>query len=321
MKKFFTFLIFCITCTSIFAKSMQITILSSDSYNITASAILKGALDYAKMAKTRLGADIGIDIHKAKDGEALKEQILNYKADGVSGLILSLTAEATPSDFDSFLAEVSSDEFSISIINPSENFENALVLLKADREKEVELVSDFIKDKTYIFHTKSVYILKDENCEAIEQSKASDLISNIFTKENFDTLCKNTEDNIFVSTPNIATFCKSQNTYISSLENYGLIIANRQLLDDLNFLKENRNRRFVISLETSAMSIAYIEMNLLSATIMQDFFGYGFLSAKALIEKGIEALNPSEKLQKLSPSLYSTENIEELIETCKSWLK
>ncbi len=314
LPAFIVFLILPVFCLC--SEKVKLAFLSHDTLNCTENGILMGANDYMQKAKVRFGKDFSAEIFPIS--ENLPEQLKILKSRGFSGAFVSLGA--TPANM---AAIPQIDGFCTAFINAKTNPKNALFTVTCNAQIRDNLLIDFLKRRTNMRNFLLVHLFRADLPEAksIDKAAAEEYAKPYFDGRQFGKICDASEHSRFFAAKYFSQLYENFSEQIARMDNHGFVLYSPELLDDTSKVASDGDRKFAVSISISPMSTALMERGVLSACIVDDYYGYGFLSAKVLLEKLCANLNPERDFVELPPTLYTKDSLNELKKLWLSWLR
>ncbi len=261
--------------------------------------------------------------------EALKDLSTRYNTEFSVKNITPITAEysGVKNQADILLKDLSSPENIGAIVIP--NLSNNEKLIEAidtldAKKKPIALVSTDLPQSKRIFFVESnsdiivkeIFneiegFLKEPNFKLIvvysgktEQFNAPEPIpSRNSQKEMIDSL-KGKPYVIYASSVYFSEFTKKFKHDLDTLDNYGILFLDASPLINSVSIAPDGDRDFIIVMSLRPHLSQYLREKEISMCIGGDYFGYGYLSTIAIIEKHFEGKNPLKASRVLMPIKY-----------------
>ena len=120
-----------------------------------------------------------------------------------------------------------------------------------------------------------------------------------------------------------SVYAEQNKIEIARYDNYGEIFFSPKLLADIAPIKKDTDRHYAICIGVLPQFEFFLSSGMLDACIYDDFYGWGYIGTRILLEK-IHAPKPAETppQTKLLPPLVATpENLKMFVDDWKKWLK
>lgn len=273
--------------------------------------------------------------------EALKDLSTRYNTEFVVKNITPITAEysGVKNQADILLNELQKPENIGAIVIPNlsnnEKLADAINSL-ALQKKPVALVSQDLANTKRIFFVESdsqviVKDIFDEIKNHLNETNFKLLVVYDGKEEKFNTpeptpssvsqkamldALKGKPYVQYASSVYFSEFSKKFKSEIEALDNYGIIFLDSMPLINSISINQDTDRDFVIVMSLRPHLNQYLKNKEISMCIGGDFFGYGYLSTIAIVEKSFEGKNPAKDSRVLKPIKYK---IYQTLEFDKNW--
>lgn len=314
LPAFIIFLILPVFCLC--AENVKLAFLSHNSFNPTENGILVGANDYMQKAKIRFGKDFSAEIFPISNN--LPKQLKELKSKGFSGAFVSLGTSDKNTDN---LPQI--DGFYTAFINAKSTPKNAIFAVSCNAQVKDNILIGFLKKRTNIRNFTLIHLFNANVpiAEQLNKARSIELALPYFSKPQFEKICETSPNSQFFAAKYFSQLYSNFSEQIARMDNHGFILYSPELLDDTTNVARDTDRKFVIATSINPMAVALIERGVLDATIVDDYYGYGFLSAKVLLEKICANFNPERDFVELPPALYTKNRLNELKKLWLSWLR
>ena len=108
---------------------------------------------------------------------------------------------------------------------------------------------------------------------------------------------------------------------IKRMDNYAEIFFNPMLLANLSPIERDTDRVFSLCVGALPQLDFYLSGGMLDSCVFDDYYGWGYFSARALAEKTISGIDPTERQRRLNPLVATPQNVEKFRRDWKLWLK
>lgn len=284
--------------------------------NNTHLAILKGANDALNDFNLRYGKDFrAIDFSQGKDGisqaQLLKEAAKDPQNIGAAVIPL----ESSKSLLEAQVILLASKKFpTVSMAFPLSQ-DGALQTVSISKDELLKnLTADLSSNKDRAkFQILAVISGKDD--AFIDEKQALESLSGIKRKV-AEALSKIAPVK-FISSTHFSEFQKKYAAELLALDNYSLVFLSELPLNDVSPLTEDSDRLSAISIGGNPYMAQYLNSKQVTLVVMPDYYGFGYLSAVALVEKYMQNKLPSIRNRELKPTLFTPLDLEKFN---KTWL-
>lgn len=307
MARFLGVLLIALFCASLHARNL-VYIFDSPTNN-THLAILKGANSALADFNLRYGKDFkAVDAvaisGKLKQAQALKK--ISQDSENIGAVIIP-----SPQNLNLLqaqVAELAAKNFPIIVLeNPLEN-SNALQTIFTDSNGIVKKFKEELGRKSDRIKFKIVAVIDGENEEFVDKDSALKSLSGL--KKEAALALLQIAPVKFASSKHFSNFQKLHEADLLALDNYAVVFLSELPLNDTTLLNKDGDRLITISLGGSPYMANFIKNGQINLLAMPDYFGLGYVSAVALVEKNMENKNPKQKLRTLMPIFFSADELD-----------
>ena len=284
--------------------------------NNTHLAILKGANDALKDFNLRYGKNFkAVDFSQGK-GDISQAQLLKEAAkdpQNIGAAVIPL--ESSKGELEAQVILLASKKFPTIALAFPLNQEGALQTIsisKDDLLKKLTLDLNSKKDRAK-FQILAVISGKDD--AFIDEKQALESLSGI-KRDVAEALLKIAPVK-FISASHFSEFQKKYAAELLALDNYSLVFLSELPLNDVSPLAEDSDRLSAVSIGGNPYMAQYLNSKQITLVAMPDYYGFGYLSAIALVEKYMQNKLPSAKLRNLDSSFFTPLDVGEFN---KAWI-
>jgi len=312
------YIIFCLFFASLCSASEKnIAIIFPNSFDTSYSAVMNGAKESAKNAEIRLRKNFNIQTIYTPH-ESLSEKLQELKNKKISGAIIYLE-DSKQSALKEKINSLFAENFFVVLLNYDIPESKRIAFIGNDEDVTLR----FILNKTrthndfndiacyYLFHGNET-----ERMDIDEQKNYDGINASIFRKlfERFPS------KNIFKS----RTYSDFFTTYEKTLkqdDNFAVLIMSADVLSNLPYIQRNLDTRLVIAIGGNAQFYGLLKDATLDALITNDYYGWGRIASKLLIEKLSENLDSESPIHLISPIIYTPADLKKFTHDWTLWLR
>ena len=323
MKKILaTFLILSTFLSGVFAKQVcKIAYIGNSTMPSANVAIYNGVRDALNELQSRYGKKFEIDFISENSSENQTKKIGNVYIAGYSGaVIFPISADVKLTSSVRALAEKS---FPVVLVGRDLKESKRLHYVGGDEKKFYEMLSEQLKIlagkdslQLYIYGNSNSFI-----ADSTEREKAKEKLFEV-AKANFNEVVLNSISDKKITLELIelySLFSMANKISIMRRDNYGEIFMSPELLADMTPIKRDTDRRFAICVGGAPYLAEYLQNGQLSACVYNDFYGWGYFSARAIAEKIVESVSPSSDVRLIKPLVATPETVDSFKSDWKKW--
>jgi len=316
------FLIFCILFLKLNAFSKDIVFIHSDRLNPASSAILNGLRDGFKDMKSRFGKSLNVQvITTLPNPQAQADAIASAYVSGAKAVVVfALKGDSLKAK----ISELNKKSFPIVAVgNFAENC-GAFYAVKTDSQKMTKSIESALQTFTNngkLPITAYFYSETQEDFDTSNYDSIKQLLPKNLNPENCVNILKNFTVKKLSAFRFYSDYALENKIEISRYDNYGAVFFNPKLLENTIPLPQDSDRRFVVCVGALPQFASYIKNKQINLCIYDDFYGWGYFTARTLSEKIFENKNPSSNIYKLPPIEITPSSYQLFISDWKKWLK
>jgi len=307
--------------------SVKFAFLSPNYQSPSTSATFNGARDAAKALRGRFGKDMSVDFISAENSAQKQlKQLSNLYLDGYKGAIV-YPVEGNANEISAAAQTLAERGFYVSIVGTQVNAEHLAACVSTDTKKTAEMLSKQIEKFS---EGKKISIL----CYFYDQGERKSLDftdKDLIAKYIYPNLTFKEFSNIFeplapskmIAMQYYWQYAKQNALEIQRYDNFGEIFFSPRLLEDVSPIKKDIDRRFAIVIGALPQFAFYLSAGAINACIYDDFYGWGYIAARALMEKSFDSQNGEvgTQFKLLSPLLATPNSVKDFVSDWRKWLK
>lgn len=325
MKKILaTFLILSTFLSCVFAKEVcKIAYIGNSTMPSANVAIYNGVRDALNELQSRYGKKFELEFVSEFSVENQIKKIGNVYIDGYSGAVVFPIS--TDTKLTSAMRALTEKSFPVVLVGRDLKESKRLLYVGGDEKKFYEMLSEQLKilagkDSLHL------YIYGNSNsflADSTERANAKEKLFQV-AKTNFNEVLLNTISDKKITLELIelySLFTMANKISIMRRDNYGEIFMSPELLADMTPINRDTDRRFAICVGGAPYLSEYLQSGQLSACVYNDFYGWGYFSARAIAERIVESILPSADIRLIKPLVATPENADSFKSDWKKWTK
>lgn len=271
-------------------------------------AILKGANDALKDFNLRYGKNFkAVDFSLANKTKAPQDEILKLSAENEENIgAVVLPTEGDTSKLEAQIILLAAKKFPTVIIENELKQEGSLQTLSSDSESLIKNISAELTRKKNRVKFQIFAVVRGENEGYIEEQKALDSLAG--ARRKIAEALLEIAPVKFVSSDHFSKFQEKHRAELLALDNYAIVFLSELPLNDLTPLMDDGDRLSTVTFGGSPYMAQYLKSKQADLVAMPDYYGFGYLSAVALVEKYMQNKTPSARHRKLAPSFFTPLN-------------
>lgn len=280
-------------------------------------AILKGANDALKDFNLRYGKTFkAVDFSLANKTSAPQDEILKTAAQGGENIgAVVIPAEGDTAKLEAQIILLAAKKFPTVIIENELKQDGALQTLSSESESLIKGVSAELEGKKNRVKFQIFAVIHGGEEGYLEEQKALDSLRGARRKIAESLL--DVAPVKFVSSEHFSKFQQKHKSELLALDNYAIVFLSELPLNDLTPLMDDGDRLSTVTFGGSPYMAQYLKSKQADLVAMPDYYGFGYLSAVALVEKYMQNKTPATRHRKLAPSFFTPLNLDEFN---KLWL-
>ena len=320
------------TCISTFAEvkdanAVKLAFLAPNYISSQNAAAFNGAKGSATELQARFGKKIEIQFISAEDSaEKQIGQLESLYLQGYAGAVV-LPVRNAKNNISAAAQTLAENGFFISIVGEEINVKHIAGCVATDSNKFAQALREQISKLSRGAKIRPVCYFyttgEKQELDFSEQKLLTEYLAPHFSFKQFTDIVQPLNPLKLIAFEYYSVYAEQNKIEIARYDNYGEIFFSPKLLADIAPIKKDTDRHYAICIGVLPQFEFFLSSGMLDACIYDDFYGWGYIGTRILLEK-IHAPKPAETppQTKLLPPLVATpENLKMFVDDWKKWLK
>ena len=303
------------------APEKKLLFLSDTPEAMEQNAIINGAREALSDLNTRYGADVCVlnitPASAAANARINQPQILEKYLSDPSAIGAIVVADPADASLAGMLKEFEKNKKPVALIRNDLPESGRSFFVETNGEKAVKSVLEEVEPhlKKNNFKLLVVHAAAEENFAAAAPERATPAQKALLESLKGKDYVRHASSEFF------SKFSKKFEGEIEALDNYGVILLDAAPLINSAPIKPDSDRNFIIIMSLRPYLGQYLRAKTISMCIGDDYFGFGYLSAIAVLQKHFEGKNANPGARVLDPIKYKVFQSEEFDKNLNSIFK
>ena len=317
-------------CTAEDAKdknALKLAFLAPNYISSPNAAAFNGAKGSATELQARFGKKIEIQFLSAEDSaEKQIGQLESLYLQGYAGAVV-FPVKGAKNNISAAAQTLAENGFFISIVGEEINAKYIAGCVSTDPSKFAQALREQISKLSGGAKIRPVCYFyttgEKQELDFSEQKLLSEYLAPHLSFKQFSDIIQPLNPQKLIAYEYYSVYAEQNKIEIARYDNYGEIFFSPKLLADIAPIKKDTDRHYAICIGVLPQFEFFLSSGMLDACIYDDFYGWGYIGARILLEK-IHAPNPAEAApqNKLLPPIVATpENLKLFVDDWKKWLK
>lgn len=304
-------------------ETRRFVFLAPDALTPVNAAIYNGMRDAFKEFKMRYGKTFEVEYASAAMSAQKQEtQLGNAYIGNFSGAIIFPVSQSE--SLADKISELSKNKFYVAVVGRDLSKSSRLCFVGGDSKAMEKTVSERIKSLSGSKKVSLFCYFKNggavEKIPASEIERVSPFLEGELTVSQFENIIKPYGATL-VAVDYYSIYARQNEIEIMRRDDYGEIFFSPYLFADMQPVKRDSDRAFALCVGAVPQLERYLADGFLSACVYDDYYGWGYFAARALVEKVMDGANPPVKIRLTKPILATPDTLDSFVSDWRKWIK
>lgn len=307
---------YCLVLSCLYLRAENLVYIFDSPTNNAHIAILKGANDALKDFNLRYGKDFKAIDSSLQNKGLSQAQLIKDAAQNKQNIgAVIIPSISNLDELEAQITLLASQKFPSVLIENSIPQANALLTISTESEDILKKFKEELSQKSDRIKFQILVVIDGKEEAFLDSKKTIDSLQGI--KKQIANALTEIAPVKFISTKHFSQFQEKYKSELLALDNYALVFLDEHPLNDVCPLAKDTDRLVTLSFGANPYMAYYLKNDQINLLALPDYYGFGYTSAIALVEKYMQNKVPTIKHRKLKPSFFIPNNFQEFSE---SWI-